>query len=157
MTTWVGDGAWLAVNRNDPRAFGLYRRHYSFKKGARWRRRGNTNVTGSGETMVLLTPECDALFIWLHNVVERLDKQDGVNCAVFRNEGDVLSSELIREADALAWARWPTYARHFTYVDPGEVRRKRDPGRCFRKAGWSVCGTSATGKVILERWPEDGS
>ena len=25
-----------------------------------------------------------------------------------------------------------------TFVDPGKTRRKRDPGRCFRKAGFHV-------------------
>ena len=27
-----------------------------------------------------------------------------------------------------------------TEVDPSRVRRKRDPGRCFRRAGWLVTG-----------------
>src|SRR5215831_4930308 len=97
------DGRWLSVQRADPRAFALYRRHYSYKKNARWRQRGNTNITGSGETMVLLLPSCDALFVWLKNTVERLDGQAGINCAVFRNESGELSSDLIREADELAW------------------------------------------------------
>ena len=102
------DGYWLSVKRTDPRAYALYRRHYSAAKGARWRRMGNTNVTSGGQTMVLLTLALDALFVWLHNVIKRLDGQAGVNCTVFRNEGPVLSSELIREADELAWRRWPT-------------------------------------------------
>lgn len=145
------DGNWLAVQRSDPRAFALYRRHYSYKKNARWRIRGNTNVTGSGQTMVLLSQMCDALFVWLHNTVERLDKQVGVNCAVFRNESSTLSSELIREADDLAWQKWGDEPRHFTYVDASEVRHKRDPGRCFIKAGWRKCGMSANGKLLFER------
>jgi hypothetical protein len=147
----VIDGYWLSVKRTDFRAFELYRRHYSAKKNAAYRTPGNTNVTGSGETLVLLTQLCDALFVWLHNTVERLDKQIGVSCAVFRNEGPTLSSDLIREADDLAWQRWPDEPRHFTYVDPSEIRRKRDPGRCFLRAGWRKCGQSAEGKLIFER------
>lgn len=143
------DGNWLAVKRTDHRAFGLYRRHYSFKKNARWRTPGNTNVTGSGQTMVLLTVAVDALFVWLRNTVERLDKQVGVNCAVFRNEGPQRSSALIREADQLAWDRWPG-ERHFTYVDPNEVESQL-PGYCFRRAGWRHRGESAEGKLIFER------
>lgn len=143
------DGQWLAVKRTDPRAFALYRRHYSFKKNARWRRKGNTNVTGSGQTMVLLHQGCSALFVWLRNTVERLDKQEGVNCAVFRNESSDRSSDLIREADQLAWHRWPGL-RHFTYVDPTEVSTEL-PGYCFRRAGWRHRGQSAEGKLIFER------
>jgi hypothetical protein len=155
------DGHWLAVKRTDPRAFGLYRRHYSAKKNAACRRRGNTNVTGSGETMVLLSRSCDALFVWLHNTVKRLDGQAGVCCAVFRNDGRgkhrVLSSALIREADELAWQRWPGY-RLFTYVDPAEVRSVqvmgKKPGQCFLEAGWRECGVSAEGKVLFEILPD---
>lgn len=143
------DEHWLAVKRTDPRAFALYRRHYSYKKNARWRRPGNTNMSSGGQTMVLLTQACDAMFIWLRNVIERQDKQVGVNCAVFRNEGPVLSSTLIREADRLAWRRWPGL-RHFTYVDPTEVASEL-PGYCFRRAGWRRCGVSAAGKLIFER------
>lgn len=70
---------------------------------------------------------------------------------MFRNEGAGLSSDLIREADELAWQRWQNTPRHFTYVDPGKVRKKRDPGQCFLKAGWRTCGYSARGLLILEK------
>ncbi|HEY2592521.1 MAG TPA: hypothetical protein VGK33_01320 [Chloroflexota bacterium] len=148
--TLLAEGNWLAVTRTDPRAFAMYRRHYSAEKNARASGRSNTNVAGPGETMVLLTEACDALFVWMHNTVARFDGQLGVNCAVFRNEGSVLSSDLVREADELAWRRWADYPRHFTYVDPSKIRRKRDPGRCFLKAGWRACGLSAEGKVLME-------
>jgi hypothetical protein len=103
---------------------------------------------GPGETMVLLSRCGRALFAWQHNTIPRLDGQVGVCCAVFRNESPTLSSELIREADALAWRRWPEQ-RHFTYVEDGKVRHKRDPGRCFLRAGWRVCGRNADGRLTL--------
>jgi len=116
---------------------------------------GNTNVTSGGQTMVLLTLALDALFVWLHNVVERLDGQAGVNCTVFRNEGSTLSSALVREADELAWRRWPDEVRHFTYIDAEKTKRRRskhaEPGKCFLDAGWHTCGRSQTGLVLLER------
>lgn len=37
----------------------------------------------------------------------------------------------------------------WTEVDPRKTRRKRDPGRCFIKAGWRVVGES-NGLVVLE-------
>jgi hypothetical protein len=143
-------GTWLSVKRTDERAFALYRRHYSAAKSARWRRPGNTNVTSAGETMVLLSKCCRALFVWR---VERFrhDHQSGVNCAVFRNEGAGLSSDLIREADELAWQRWPG-ERHFTYVDARKIRSV-NPGYCFLKADWQKAGTSQMGLVLLERLP----
>jgi len=104
--------------------------------------------------MVLLTLDCTALFAWQRSTRERDSGQIGICCTVFRNEGPLLSSELVAAADELAWARWPDQARHFTYVNADKVRHKRDPGRCFLKAGWRRCGTSKGGLIILERLPQ---
>lgn len=72
---------------------------------------------------------------------------------MFRNEGAGLSSDLIREADSLAWQRWPV-ARHFTYVDDSKIQ-SRNPGYCFLQAGWRRCGRNADGRLtILEIYPE---
>jgi hypothetical protein len=143
-------GHWLSSNRRDPRAVALYLRHYSAGRNGKRETCYTSGFTGPGEDMVLLTERCDALFVWSRCI--RNDGQTGINCAVFRNESDTLSSELIREADDLAWDRWPDEARHFTYVDPSKVRRKRDPGRCFIKADWHPTGhTSTRGLIVLER------
>src|SRR5215469_6344019 len=147
------DGRWLSVRRSDPRVFALFRRHYSSEKNWRWRATGDTNVLGPGECMVLLTACERAAFAWQRNTVERFDHQHGVCCTLFRNEGAGLSSALIREACELAECRWPGQ-RQFTYVDPQKIRHKRDPGRCFLKAGWRRAGESNTGLVLLERFPD---
>ena len=80
-----------------------------------------------------------------------MDDQTGINCAVFRNESSMLSSDLVREADELAWQKWPGQ-RHYTYVAPNKVASAH-PGYCFKKAGWRKCGTSKGGLVILEVLP----
>jgi hypothetical protein len=97
--------------------------------------------------MVLLTSCGRALFAWQRNTIPRLDGQCGICCTVFRNEGAGLSSELIREADDLAWHRWPGQ-RHFTYVADDQVR-SRNPGYCFLKAGWQRCGRNRDGRLTL--------
>ena len=52
------------------------------------------------------------------------------------------SSELILEALAATRSYWePPPEGMITFVDPGKVLHKRDPGRCFRKAGFHVSGT----------------
>lgn len=101
--------------------------------------------------MILLTPDALGLFVW--RKFRSMDNQEGVNCAIFRNEGAGLSSDLIRLADALAWDRWPG-ERLYTYVDPKKVRHKRDPGRCFLRAGWRHWGWSKSGLRILDCRPE---
>ena len=81
-------------------------------------------------------------------------------CTLFRNEGPRLSSEIIREAVAhtrWAWGKPPPEGL-ITFVDPGKVRRKRDPGRCYRKAGFQVAGTAPgrnrQGLVVLQMKPD---
>lgn len=142
---------WLPVRDGDPRAAALYRRHYSCYQYADGRRDRHDNrarflILGPGEKMVLLTQGCDALFAW--RKFFDASGQTGVNCAVFRNESAVLSSELIREAMAHAWARWPG-ERLYTYVK-AEAIRSSNPGYCFVAAGWRRCGMTKGGLVVLE-------
>lgn len=139
-------GYWLSVRDADDRARALYLRHYSANKNHSVYRTGK--FTGPGEYMLLLGSDC--LGVWLWRLERfRQDGQAGVNCAVFRNEGPLVSSELIREADRLAWRRWPGL-RHFTYVDPTQIASQL-PGYCFRRARWRHCGQSAEGKLLFER------
>lgn len=138
-------GAWIAVPDGDARARAIYLRHYSARHYRDGRRRGL--FVGPGGKMVLLTPECDALFVWRRFIND--DGQQGVNCAVFRNEGPRLSSDLIREACELAWVRW-SGERLYTYVAPRKIR-STNPGYCFLMAGWTVCGQTKGGLVILEK------
>ena len=145
------DGYWLPSHHADPRAITLYLRHYSARRYRDHRPR--RQFCPPGEKMVLLTQDCQSLFVWHHPVVPRPSGETGICCTIFRNEGSVLSSRLIREADQLAWQRWPGQ-RHFTYVDDRKVRSS-NPGYCFLMAGWQRVGRNATGRLsLLERWPE---
>lgn len=149
------EGHWLSVRDADPRAVALYRRHYSNKLQSRVQRSG---VGGCGERTVLMTADCQALFIWRNRLVGTPkhydDGQRGVMCSVFRNESTLQSSGLIQEAMGIAWRRWPG-ARLFTYVWDAKVRSV-NPGYCFKQAGWRTCGRNADGRLtILEVLPAD--
>jgi hypothetical protein len=78
-------------------------------------------------------------------------------CSAFRNEGAGLSSELIGEAVAATRAFYgePPEIGFITFVDKAKTRKKRDPGRCFRKAGWTVRGRSKGGLLCLGQYPAD--
>jgi len=144
------EAVWLPVKDGNDTGRDIFDNHYSRYHYADGRK--PLLYVGPGEKMVLLTPDALALFIWRKFISG--DGQQGVNCAVFRNEGPQLSSDLIREAVTLAWERWPG-ARLYTYVNPNGIRRKRDPGRCFLKAGWNYCGETKWNKLrILELLPE---
>lgn len=122
---------WIRVLDGNDTARAIYDRHYSRRRYADGRR--PVNFVGPGFKLVLLTADARAVFVW--RKFRSMDEQEGINCAVFRNEGPARASDLVREADAIADARWPG-ERHYTYVNDRRVRRSRTPGRCFLKAGW---------------------
>ena len=152
MVSGLGiDGNWIGIKDGDPRGIVIFKRHYSARSYRDNRRR--TLFVGPGEKMVLLTVTNDALFVWRKFISD--DGQDGVNCSIFRNEGPVLSSDLIREAEELAWDRWPE-ERLFTYVWDKKIESV-NPGYCFKMAGWNVCGrTKVNDLTILEKLPMGG-
>lgn len=146
------DAVWLPVKDANDVGRALFENHYS----RRHRRSGKQPLqfVGPGERMVLITPDALAVFAWRHKPRAHRDNQTGVMCSIFRNEGTTKSSDLIRAAVTLAWERWPG-ERLFTYVDTRKIRHKRDPGRCFLRAGWRLCGETKKQKLlILEIRPE---
>jgi len=42
-----------------------------------------------------------------------------------------------------------------TFVDAGKVKRKRDPGRCFLRAGFRPVGETKGGLLAFQLLPED--
>lgn len=138
---------WWITKDGDRSCRELYQRHYSCR--ATSRRRLPSLFVGPGEKLVLRTSKADALFVWRRFIDD--SGQTGVNCAVFRNESAHRSSDLIRQADAIADCVWPG-RRHYTYVNPSRVR-SRNPGFCFLVAGWRRCGNTQGGLLILERCP----
>jgi hypothetical protein len=136
---------WWLTKDGDDRARIFFDRHYSRYRYADGRR--PRQFVGPGNKLVLRTWTCDALFVW--RKFKDDSGQEGVNCAVFRNESEHESSELIRQADAIADHCWPG-ERHYTYVDARRIR-STNPGYCFKVAGWRECGRTKKGLVILER------
>ena len=123
----------------------MARRHYSARQYREPRQR---LFVGPGRKLVLLSSDGNALFVWRRFIDGTVPPQHGHNCALFRNEGHVLSSTLIREAVQIVFDRWGP-DRCWTFVNPLRIR-STNPGCCFIKAGWRRCGVSKTGKLILE-------
>lgn len=138
---------WWLTKDGDRDCLELYERHYSARRYADGRYR--VLFVGPGEKVVLRTERADAFFVWRNFTDD--SGQQGINCAAFRNEGPLLSSELIRQADQIADAIWP-HSRHYTYVNPRAIR-SANPGFCFLAAGWRRCGRTKGGLMILERLP----
>lgn len=143
---------WWLTKDGDEYCLEMYRRHYSHREYKDGRRNDKNNsarwlFVGPGEKVVLRTWEGDAFFVWRRFKDD--SGQQGVNCAVFRNESRYRASDLIRQADAVADCLWPS-ERHYTYVDAAKVK-SANPGYCFRCAGWRRCGMTKGGLLVLEK------
>lgn len=145
---------WFFSRDGDEWCLNIFKRHYSHYEYADGRQ--PKLFVGPGEKIVLISESGDALFVWrkyLWKKYESTANRQGINCTIFRNESDVLSSVLISEAEQIARQRWPN-ERLYTYVNPKKIR-STNPGACFKYAGWKVCGkTKWKGLVILEKQPQ---
>lgn len=142
---------WHLSNRADPRARAIADRHYNRQKV------GSPQFVPPGRCLVLLTENADALWItsWPFGEYVRHAWPGAWVCSCFRNESPHLSSELIIEAVAATRAFFGVAPKQgfITFVDTKKTRRKRDPGRCYRRAGWSVAGSTQGGLVALQLAP----
>jgi len=124
-------GYWQPVNRNNRVAGSLIRRHYT-------RARNTGHFCRPGLNLVLLGIDGKAVWISHKNTdgYKRWDGLDAIECTVFRNEGERLSSELVEEAVILTESKWGRPADGWvTYVDARKVK-STNPGFCFLKAGF---------------------
>jgi len=138
---------WTRSHRRDPRALELADRHYSRQKP------GTDQFVKAGSCAVFYAETRTGRALWV-TVRQRYVKHawpGAWECALFRNEGAGVSSALIRDAVAATLAHYgaPPAAGMITFVNPSRVRRKRDPGRCFTKAGFRAIA------CIPARKPED--
>jgi len=138
------DPVWWLTKDGDHACLKMYERHYSAYQYQDERKR--KLFCGPGQKIVLRTRTADALFVWRKFI--DASGQKGINCAVFLNESPYKASDLIRQADLVANFVWPG-ERHFTYVNPKHLRGGR-PVFCFERAGWSRCGRTKGGLLVLE-------
>jgi len=138
---------WRLSHRCDRMARPLADRHYNRQSP------GHPNIAPPGACLVLLTETRDAYWITSAPLAEYVkhDWPGAWVCSAFRNEGAGLSSEMVRSAVAATRAvLGEAPPRGFvTFVDPEQTRRKRDPGRCFVRAGFFRTGRTKGGLVAL--------
>ena len=143
---------WVVSWRADPIVRALADRHYSRQSV------GHPQFVAPGACLVLRTLAGDAGWVtsWPLARMARHGYGDAWVCTLFRNEGEILSSELITEAVAAtrAWFVEAPAGGMITFVDETKIRRKRDPGRCFRRAGFIPVGrTKDKDLVVLQLLP----
>jgi hypothetical protein len=145
---------WERSHRFDARALPLADRHYNRQKI------GSPQFVPPGRCVVLLTPSADALWVtsWPFAAFVRHAWAGAWVCSAFRNESAALSSTLI--VDAVAATRYlfgeaPALGM-VTFIDRDKTRRKRDPGRCYVRAGFTrLKETTKGGLVVCQMLPAD--
>jgi hypothetical protein len=164
---------WQIANKADDNARVYANRHYNRHNPE------SRQFAPPGRTLVLKTRGAFWITSWPYGEYVRHRWTDGINsawiCTAFRRESfcPYLASDLVRWA--VAATRWyhqhgnnPTWLApepycFVTFVDPSQVKPKRDygrrsqasstrPGRCYVKAGWVADGLTELGlpALILE-------
>ena len=151
----VGDSPWCLSWRADPVVARLADGHYSRQKP------GTAQFVPPGSCFVLKTP--DGLAGWVTHAPKAEFVQHAwagawVNSLFVRKPGSPhLASDLIRWAVAHTRWKWPDAPELgiVTMVNASKVRRKRDPGRCYRRAGWTHVGfTKDEGLYVFQQLPK---
>lgn len=145
---------WSVSHRADPPAVALADRHYSRQKP------GTPQFVPPGRCVVLLS--CDGQSVWVSGwpfaeYTKHAWTGAWTNPMFRREDGDVVASEMIRQAVAATRWQWgvPPDLGMVTFVDAGKVRHKRDSGRCYRRAGFREAGTTKGGLIALQLSPRD--
>lgn len=152
---------WTPSHRFDPETRVIADRHYNRQKP------GTPQFVPPGRCLVLKRPDAFWVTSWPFAQYTRHDWAGAWVCSAFRNEGSTLSSTLIVDAVARTRERWPDEPRivckhcgrtvcFVSFVNVRKTRRKRDPGRCYVKAGWQrCCATTKGGLVVLHLDAQD--
>jgi hypothetical protein len=145
---------WTVTTRTGIAAGAIADRHYNRQKpGAR-------QFVPPGRCLVLLSDHAVWATSWpFAQYVHHAWGGAWVNSLFRREEGcPYLASDLIRAAVAATRARWPEVPDlgMVTFVDPAQVRRKRDPGRCYLRAGFHLVGrTQELGLLAFQLLPDE--
>lgn len=144
---------WCRSHRADPDVLPLADRHYNRQKV------GSPQFCPPGRCLVFKTAALDAFWVtsWPFAEYVKHAWAGAWVCSAFRNESGHLSSELIRQAVAATLAEYgdaPALGM-VTFVDTTKTRRKRDPGRCYLRAGFRNVGRTKGGLVALQLLPAD--
>jgi hypothetical protein len=144
---------WQLSHKYDAPARAIADRHYNRQKP------GTPQFVPPGRAVVLVIPGA-AFWVtsWPFAEYVRHAWAGAWVCSAFRNERPdlFLSSSLITEAISATRFYWdPPALGMVTFVDREKTRRKRDPGRCYRKAGFVEVGTTKKHDLIaLQLKPE---
>lgn len=146
---------WLITDKGDPNARALVDGDFLIVGLPHYSRQtiGARQFTRNGQNLVFVTEDCLAVWVTFRPTpgkAKRSDGRDAWECALFRNEGPALSSDLIREACSLSLSLWGPYPKDgmITFIKPSAIRSP-NPGYCYKAAGWVKDRPASDGKLCL--------
>ena len=149
----AAESPWRLSWRADPEVRALADRHYNRQNV------GAPQFVPPGRCLVLKTAEHPPSAAWITSwpfaeYVQHAWAGAWVN-SLFRNEGEHLSSDLIRWAVAHTRAQWPDVPPLgiVSFVDASKTEPKEVPGWCYRRAGWSHVGYTQAGLYVFQQLP----
>lgn len=149
----MSESPWVRAHRFDVATRLIADRHYNRQKI------GSPQFVPPGRCLVMRTMTADAFWVtsWPFAEFTKHDWPGAWICSAFRNEGDYLSSDLIRAAVSHTRAKWepPADLGMVTFVDERKTRPKRDPGYCYLMAGFKRVGRTKGGLVALQMLPDE--
>jgi len=142
---------WHIADRADKAAVAIADRHYNRQKP------GTPQFVPPGRCLVLVSDGAVWVTSWpFAQYVKHAWAGAWIN-SCFRRESGPVASELIREA--VAATRWyfgdPPELGMVSFVDASKVKHKRDPGRCYRKAGFRKVGCTKGGLITWQMLPDE--
>lgn len=144
---------WRLSHRADWAALPLADRHYNRQKI------GSPQFVPPGRCVVLVAGvPASALWVtsWPFPEYVRHAWPGAWINSLFRREQGGLASEMIREAVGITRGIWPAPDNGIvTFVDADKTHRKRDPGRCYRKAGFKHVGFTKGGLWAFQMLPHE--
>jgi hypothetical protein len=152
----MSESPWRLSWRADPVVRELADRHYNRQEI------GAAQFVPPGRCLVLKTADGNAAWVTSWPIADYVQHEWAgawVN-QMFRNERPdlYLSSDLIGFAVAHTRAKWPRVPELgiVSFVDATRTRRKRDPGRCYRRAGWRHVGfTESDHLYAFQQLPDE--
>lgn len=143
---------WRVGHRADPIGASIADRHYNRQKI------GSPQFVPPGRCLVLVATDEQSVWVtsWPYaQYVRHAWPGAWVNSLFRREGGELLASDMIREAIAITRWRWPDTPDLgiVSFVDAGKVRRKRDPGRCYIRAGFQHVGFTKGGLWAFQMTP----
>lgn len=142
---------WRVSHRSDPDVRPMADRHYNRQSI------GADGFVPPGRCLVLKTDGAFWVTSWPFAEYVKHRWRGAWVCSAFRREsGDMAASEMILQAVAATRWKWPAVPAlgMVTFVDAGKVRHKRDPGRCYLRAGFVRDGETKGGLIALRMAPD---